>query len=47
MNKINHKNIMHLYDYLETDNNYYLVMDYCENGDLESSFDADASLPVP
>ena len=36
MNKINHKNIMHLYDYLETENNYYLVIDYCEKGDLES-----------
>ena len=27
---------MHLYDYLETQNNYYLVMNYCNLGDLES-----------
>lgn len=36
MNKINHPNIMHLYDYFETDNNYYLVINYCNKGDLES-----------
>ncbi len=36
MNKIHHKNVMHLYDYLETDNNYYLVINYCNKGDLES-----------
>lgn len=35
MNKINHSNIMHLYDYFETDNNYYLVINYCNKGDLE------------
>jgi len=32
---IHHPNIMHLYDFLESSNNYYLVMQYCNNGDLE------------
>ena len=27
---------MHLYDYFETDNNYYLVINYCNKGDLET-----------
>lgn len=36
MNSINHKNILHLYDYLQSSNNYYLVMNYCNHGDLES-----------
>lgn len=35
MSKIRHPNILHLHEYLETGNNYYLVLDYCNNGDLE------------
>lgn len=27
---------MHLYEYMETQNNYYLVIQYCNNGDLEN-----------
>jgi serine/threonine-protein kinase ULK/ATG1 len=36
MSKIKHPNILHLYEYLETTNNYYLVIDYCNNGDIEN-----------
>lgn len=36
MNHINHQNIMHLYEYFETENNFYLVINYCNGGDLES-----------
>ena len=36
MSKINHPNIMHLFEFMETSNNYYLVIQYCNNGDLES-----------
>lgn len=36
MHNIRHPNIMHLHDFYETDNNYYLVIDYCNKGDLES-----------
>jgi serine/threonine protein kinase len=36
MSKIKHPNILHLYEYLETGNNYYLIIDYCNNGDMES-----------
>ena len=36
MHKINHPNVMHLYDYMETENNYYLVIQYCNQGDLET-----------
>lgn len=35
MSKINHPNIMHLYEFMETAHNYYLVIQYCNNGDLE------------
>lgn len=35
MSGINHPNILHLFEYLETTNNYYLVLNYCNNGDLE------------
>ena len=35
MSKINHPNILHLFEYLETANNYYLVINYCNGGDLE------------
>jgi serine/threonine protein kinase len=36
MNEIHHKNILHLYDYLESKNNYYLVIDFCNEGDFEN-----------
>lgn len=36
MNKINHKNILHLHEFLESESNYYLVIDYCNKGDLEN-----------
>lgn len=35
MNQIKHPNILHLYDFFESKNNYYLVVDFCENGSLE------------
>jgi serine/threonine protein kinase len=35
MQKINHPNVLHLYDLLESGNNYYLIVDYCDKGDLE------------
>ncbi len=35
MSQINHPNLMHLYEYMETSNNYYLVIQYCNNGDME------------
>lgn len=36
MSKLNHPNIMHLYEFMETAHNYYLVIQFCNNGDLES-----------
>lgn len=36
MSKINHPNILHLHRYFETESNYYLVLDFCNRGDLES-----------
>lgn len=36
MNKIVHPNIMHLYEFLESPNNYYMVIQYCNGGDLEN-----------
>ncbi len=36
MNRIEHPNIMHLYDYYETNNNYYLVINYCDKGDIDT-----------
>ena len=36
MSKISHPNILHLHEQFVSDNNYYLFMDYCEQGDLEN-----------
>lgn len=36
MREIKHKNIIHCYEFYETQNNFYLVLDYCDKGDLES-----------
>jgi serine/threonine protein kinase len=35
MSSITHPNIIHLHNYLESSNNYYLVIDYCNGGDFE------------
>lgn len=31
---IDHPNIVKLFDTLETANNFYLIFEFCENGDL-------------
>lgn len=36
MSKLNHPNIMHLYEFMETAHNYYLVIQYCNSGDMET-----------
>lgn len=36
MNHIMHDNILHLYDFLESKNNYYLVVNFCNQGDFEA-----------
>ena len=35
MQELYHPNIMHLFEFLITGNNYYLVIQYCDQGDLE------------
>lgn len=35
MCKLNSPHIMHLFEMVETTNNYYLVMNFCNGGDLE------------
>ena len=35
MHDINHPNIIHLHEFLESSKNYYLVLDYCNQGDFE------------
>lgn len=34
MRKIKHQNVMKLYEFIETKNNYYLIIKYCNRGDL-------------
>lgn len=36
MAKLFHPNILHLHHYLVTENSYYLIVDYCNNGDMGS-----------
>ena len=36
MHKIQHPNILHLYDLLESSNNYYLITDFCDQGDFNN-----------
>lgn len=35
MHKINHPNIMHLYEFFETQSSCYMIIQYCNGGDLE------------
>lgn len=34
MNQINHPNVLHLHKVLTSKNNYYMLMDFCDQGDL-------------
>lgn len=36
MTKINSPSVVKLYDVQRTENNYYLIMEYCNGGDLEN-----------
>lgn len=36
MKYITHPNILHLYDFFESDSEHYLITDFCDQGDLES-----------
>ena len=35
MNTINHPNILHLYAFLESKNHFFLILKYCNRGDME------------
>ena len=39
MKEINHPNILHLYEFLESSSNYYLIVNYCNQGDMEQYID--------
>ena len=36
MQEIEHPNILHLYEYIESKQHYYLVLNYCDQGDMEN-----------
>ena len=36
MRMIKHPNILHMYDYKQSKNNYYLIIDYCDGGDFHN-----------
>ena len=36
MKKLNNENIVKLIDYVESSTNCYIIMEYCNQGDLES-----------
>jgi serine/threonine-protein kinase ULK/ATG1 len=38
MKKLNHPNIVKLYDVVITNNSIYLIMEYCAGGDLKRCF---------
>ncbi len=45
MVKLNHPNIIGLIQFIESLNNYYLVMPYCEGGDMEAFVKSRGNLP--
>lgn len=44
MSKICHPNVMRLFEYMETANNYYLVITFCNSGDLEAHLEKHKNL---
>jgi serine/threonine protein kinase len=47
MQEIHHPNLLHLYDLVETHQNYYLVLQLCEDGDLEKLIKLKRIIPEP
>lgn len=47
MKEIKHPNILHLYDFFKSKSNYYMVMNYCNQGDLEAYMQAKNITCVP
>lgn len=45
LKKCRHQNIIHFYDFLETKNNFYLVMEYCKDGNLYNYVKSKGPLP--
>ncbi len=35
MRQVKHPNVMRIYEYMASDNSYYIVMQYCNKGDLQ------------
>lgn len=47
MHQINHPNILHLYEYYESKNNYYLILNFCNQGDFEQYMKAQNIKRIP
>jgi serine/threonine-protein kinase ULK4 len=45
MHKLNHPHMLKFYDWYETRNNLWLILEYCTGGDLESILKQDGHLP--
>jgi serine/threonine-protein kinase ULK4 len=45
MHKLNSAHVLKFYDWYETRNNLWLILEYCTGGDLESLLKQDGYLP--
>ena len=45
LEKIKHRNVVQLYDRMKSDNNFYLVLDYCNGGDLNDYIKLVGAIP--
>ena len=39
LKNLDHPNVMKIYEFLEDDKNYYLIQEFCDEGDLETALD--------
>ncbi|KAJ8601305.1 hypothetical protein CTAYLR_007228 [Chrysophaeum taylorii] len=47
MHALNHPHTLKFYDWYETRNNLWLILEYCSGGDLKSLLRVDRQLPIP
>lgn len=45
LNMLDHPNILKFYNWYETSNHYWIIIDYCSGGDLMKLLTQDHSLP--
>ena len=46
LSRLDHPNIMKIYEFFEDKNNFYIITEYCDEGDLASKMDKEGKFCI-